>query len=79
MVGVMTAAGWLIWREQQHEAALNCRRQALVKAQRIREAPAVARSAYELNMLAHKTYQAMLQAAIEADCKPAKTHHKKAS
>lgn len=71
MVGAMKVAEWLTWRERQHQAALKYRAKALVKAQRIREAPAIARSTYELNMLAHHAYQEMLRAAIEADCKAA--------
>jgi hypothetical protein len=77
MVGVMKLAECLTWRERQHQAALKYRRQALVKAQRIREAPVVARSTYEINMLAHQAYQAMLRAAIEADCGASKTPAKK--
>lgn len=77
MVGVMKLAECLTWRERQHRAALKYRRQALVKAQRIREAPVAARSTYEINMLAHHAYQAMLREAIEADFRASKIPAKK--
>jgi len=64
-------------RERRHKAELQQRLQAFHHAQRIRQTAAAKQASFELSMLAHQTAQAMLHAAIEADCKAASTPAKK--
>lgn len=65
-------------RQRNQNVALAHRLKAFEYSARVRQAAAVTRESYEINMLAHRAYQAMLRAAIEADCKaasaPAKKH-----
>ena len=73
VLGVMTVAGWFMWREREYQAAVGRRLQAFEQAQRIREAAAAQRSTYEINMRAHHAYQAMLREAMEASCRASST------
>jgi hypothetical protein len=77
LLGIDVMAEALERRERRHKAELQQRLQAFQHAQRIRQTAAAKQTSFELSMLAHQTAQAMLYAAIEADCKAASTPTKK--
>ena len=77
LLGIGVLAEVLERLERRHKAELKQRLQAFHNAQRIRQTAAAKQAAFELNMCAYRTAQAMLLAAIEADCEAATTPAKK--
>lgn len=77
MLGLVAVVEALEWRERHQKAALQQRLQAFHHAQRVRQTAAAKQAAFELNMRAHQTAQAMLHVALETDGRATKTPAKK--